>query len=201
MADITFDQLITDICANVGDAGKDTFDDSDTYKSRAKTHLQAAISQLIGSKQYTLSEISHYVKKYTLALSTTAVDVASRKIADIISIIPKYDVTYATSPWFIKIFKLDDPQLGGIYANEEQQPTDEDVFVIWYGNTIQAIINVTSSNFTAPTDVYMFYVEDPDILSEYSGSASPLTYFKMSFIQRAKLIAIQTIKQEDELSN
>uniref|UniRef100_A0A6H1ZHU0 Uncharacterized protein n=1 Tax=viral metagenome TaxID=1070528 RepID=A0A6H1ZHU0_9ZZZZ len=201
MADITYDQLITDICSQLGDPDKGTFDDADQYKSRAKTHLQAAISQLVGSKQYTLSEISYYVKQFTLPLSTTAYSVANKKIADIISIIPKYDVTYATNPWFIKLFKLDDPQLGGIYSNKEQQPTDEDVFVIWYGDSIQAIINVTSSNFTAPTNVYMFYVEDPDILSGYSGSASPLTYFKMSFIQRAKLLAIQTIKQEDELSN
>lgn len=193
---MTYDELITDICSQVGDP------DKDTYESRAKDLLQSAISSLVAQKQYTLSELPGFVKKKSnLALSTTAVDISAYNIIEIINIVPKYDVTYATNPWYIKLIQLNDNNLGGIYSNIEQRPTKEDVLVVRYGDYLQAIINVTASNFSAPTDVYMFYLEDPDILSSYTGGDSVLDDFRMSFIQRAKLLAIQMLKAEDEINN
>jgi len=189
--------IITDICSQLGDPNEDT------YGTRAKDHLQAAISQLIADKQYKLSDLPGYVQQKSISLSTTKLDISGENVIEIISIVPKYDITYATSPWFIKVIELNNPQLGGIYANLEQQPTDEDVLVIRHGDYLEAIINETASNFTSPQTVYMFYIEDPDITGwVYSGSITDaLDYFRMSFIQRAKLLAIQTLKTEDELTN
>ena len=191
------DDVITDICSQVGDAGENT------YATRAKYHLQQAVSELIRTKQYTLNEISPYVKKGTVALTVTGTDISNLKAIEILNLVPVFDAGYATDPWFIKFKDLNNIDLGGIYANKEQQPTNEDVWVIHYADKLEAIINTTASNFTSPTNVTIFYIEDIDVINlvDSHGSDDVETYFRISFIQRAKLIAIQTIKQEDELSN
>jgi len=192
---LLYSAVITDICSQVGDAGEDT------YATRAKDHLQAAISQLIKDGNYTEDELPGFVARAEVdfAVAVPYVDTITVAPIKIISITPKYSVAYATDPYFVKYKEL--TELGGIHANEEEQPTNEDVFVIKYGNTLEAIINVDASNFTPGTDkLWMFYLADPDITAT-ATSTDLLTLFRISFIQRAKLIAIQTIKQEDELSN
>jgi len=193
---LLYSAVITDICSQVGDAGEDT------YATRAKDHLQAAISQLIKDGNYTEDELPGFVLRTTgIKFNvTTHIYTITENPIKIISVVPKYDAAYATTaPYFLKFKDLS--ELGGIHGNKEEQPTDEDVLVIHYGNKLEAIVNVTSSNFVCgTTEVYMFYLADPDI-TETDTSTDLLTLFRISFIQRAKLIAIQTIKQEDELSN
>ncbi len=190
---MTYDELITDICSQLGDPNKDT------YESRAKDHLQAAISQLIKDKNYKLEELPGFVKQQAINFNPNPCDISSYNPIEIIDVLPKYDITYATTPYFMKFKKLN--QLGGIHGNVEEQPTKEDVLIIHYGNNLEAIINQTASDFVLATDVYMFYIEDPDILTGWVGGNTITDDFRMSFIQRAKLIAIQNLKVEDEISN
>ena len=181
--------ILTDICSQLGDENKDTYED------RAISHFERAIFEFIEKKEYRPEDLQGYMKlKTDLGFTAGSVDIASLNILHIENIYPDPAVSKEV---IVTIKNIS--ELSKIAANDDLKPSDEDVFIYRVGTTLYCLV-ATSSNFTQTTDsLHIVYLEDIDT-SGWTDTTDLADDFSRLFINKCIGRAVQTLKIEDDLA-
>jgi len=185
-----YNDILTQICAQLGDPNMDT------YGNRAKYHFERAIASLISEGNYSLDDLRGYHKVTTITFSSNPKEITSLKVLKIIDLFPN-PASLLANRYVVEIKQLQAMRL--VSADEEYYPTKEEVYVYKIGNYLYAVYNTTASNFTTSDNLYLYYIEDPDLTGWLSDTVAD-SYFCISFIYKAIDIAVKNLKLEESIA-
>lgn len=188
-----YGDVLTDICAQLGDP------DKVEYEERAKDHFARAISQLAIAGEFNEGDLHGYEKLSTTTdFSSQPVDISGLKALYIKNITPPLDTLMtADNRYSVEFITIDDAR--SIISNPDMQPADEEVYIYRIGDNLRYIQSSTSHWNTTTMSLWIFYVEDFDN-SGWVDATDLEIYFRASFIRKCIAIAVQTIKQEDMMT-
>lgn len=185
-----YSTVITQICTQLADP------DGNTYSDRAKYHFERAIAQLLNEGAYTFDDLRGYHKVKTDLDFTTNPATLTERVLRIIDIFPD-PLTLLSSRYTVKIKPVEEMNL--VSSDEEHYPTDEEVYIYKIGGTsLYAVYNTSASNFKDTDTLYMYYIEEPNLVGYTTQEMA--TLFSLNFIYKAIDLAVKNLKIEESIA-
>ena len=185
-----YSTVITQICTQMGDPDGKSFD------ARAKYHFERAVAQILNEGAYTLDDLRGYHKVKTDLDFTSNPATLTERVLKIIDILPD-PLSLLSSRYTVKIKPIEELNL--VSSDEEHYPTNEEVYIYKIGGTsLYAVYNTSDSNFKDTDTLYMYYIEEPNLVGYTTQEMA--TLFSLNFIYKAIDLAVKNLKIEESIT-